>query len=98
MGGDTSGTGSTVIPVSLKELEDTGINGQSAAVISYSWPRAQQDIPCGKPVSGNSQPIVEFAAPVGCIVYARIHVHWSSLGASNISTRYAVPSTKEKPS
>lgn len=91
LNGNTSGVGATVYPVALKELDDTGINGQSAAVVSYSWPRDQADMPLGKPPpsGGTAGTIAELAAPLGVKVFARFHVHWSTIGTGSISTRYS---------
>lgn len=87
--GETSGTGAVSAPASLKELEDAGLNGQTAAVVSYTWPRNQQDIPCPKPSTGTSQTLVQFTAPAGCIVLYRVHLHWSTIGNSQLATRFA---------
>jgi hypothetical protein len=91
LNGNTSGVGATVYPVALKELDDTGINGQSAAVVSYSWPRDQADMPLGKPEAAGGTPgtIAELAAPLGVKVFARFHVHWSTIGTDDIATRYS---------
>jgi len=90
LNGNTAGTGATVYPVALKELDDTGINGHSAAVVSYSWPRDQADMPLGNPPpsGGDTAKIADLAAPLGVKVFARIHVHWSTIGESDVSTRY----------
>jgi hypothetical protein len=88
----TSGSGAVTEPVGMKELEDIGVNGQTAAVVSYTWPKEQQDIPCRIPSTGTAQPIVTWSVPPGVKVYFRAHLHWSSIGTSNIVDRYAMVS------
>lgn len=89
----TSGSGAISEPVGMKELEDIGVNGQSAAVVSYTWPKEQQDIPCRIPSTGNAQEVVTWTVPAGVKVYFRAHLHWSPIGTSNIEDRYAMAST-----
>lgn len=42
-GHETSSSSLNVVPI--KFLEDQGQSGQSMAVVSYTWPRSQQDLP-----------------------------------------------------
>lgn len=85
---ETSGSGALAETAALKELDDIGLAGQSAAIVSYSWPRNQQDIPIRLFSEGTYSPIAEWATPTGVRVVARVHVHWSSVGATTLSQRY----------
>lgn len=60
----------------LKSLQDIGTLGASAAVVSYSWPRDQQDIPLN-PETSDGQPVFEYTtAHDESQVYARYHLLW----------------------
>lgn len=79
----TFNTAAAVTPVSaaLKELEDVGTLGASAAVVSYSWPRDQQDIPLSltaSTTSGTSMPIYDLIESSEGVVYARYHLLWNT--------------------
>lgn len=73
-------TGATVATSNaLKELEDIGCPGAHAAVVSYTWPRDQQDMPMiGAQGTGNI-PVVDFTIAANCTAYLRYHLHWSLL-------------------
>jgi len=78
-----SGVGAIAFKTTLKELEDIGLPGQTSAVVSYSWPRDQSDLPLGKPEGGSNvapQPVCTVFAPVNVDITARIHLHWSTIG------------------
>lgn len=70
--------------VPLKFLEDSGTYGASAAVVSYSWPRDQQDMPLG---SANAVNVPIYQYEVGgsltphhqLPVFARYHIHWNTM-------------------
>lgn len=82
--GNTS-TGAVAFPVVMKEMTDTGLSGQSAAVVSYSYPRDQADLalkpaPPGEGVGPTDEPkVVEIRAPVTCTMTIRLHLHWSPI-------------------
>lgn len=74
-------------PVLIKELDDEGMSGVTAAVVSYQYPRAQSDIPM-KPAPSDlsiTDPrlIAAVRAPVGCTVKARYHLHWNTVEPEN---------------
>jgi len=81
--GESTGSGAIAYRTTLKELEDVGLPGQSAAVVSYSWPRDQSDLPLGKPEAGSGaspQPLCTVGAPSLVTVVGRFHLHWSTIG------------------
>jgi hypothetical protein len=81
---NNSGTGGTGFKVGLKELEDKGLSGQTAAKVSYSYPRDQADMPLGDgDISGTSAPVVDIAVGLGLVATVRYHLHWSSIGISS---------------
>lgn len=69
----------------LKSLEDIGCPGSSAAVVSYSWPRDQQDMPMTPAQGTGNIPVFEFTIAPGCTAYKRYHLHWSLLDSATIS-------------
>lgn len=78
---------------SLKSLEDIGCPGASAAVVSYTWPRDQQDMPL-VPVSGSGDiPVLEYTIAPNCTAYIRYHLHWSLIDPYTSPT-FRVPLSK----
>jgi len=80
------GQASTVTRVTstLKSLEDIGCPGASAAVVSYSWPKDQQDMPM-IPVSGGTIPVFDYTIASDCTAYIRFHLLWSHLDSAPVS-------------
>lgn len=68
----------------LKSLEDIGCPGASAAVVSYSWPKDQQDMPMNA-VEGGSIPVFEYTIATNCTAFMRFHLHWSHLDSAPLS-------------
>lgn len=81
IGGVTSGA--KKYPVLLKEIDDEGLAGQSAAIVSYSWPRAQSDIPMKSAPSDltitEPRLIAQVRSPSGTTVKVRYHLHWNTV-------------------
>jgi|ERR1712080_106380 len=69
----------------LKSLEDIGCPGASAAVVSYSWPRDQQDMPMAPSQGTGSIPVFQYTIAPGCTAYIRYHLHWSLLDSATIT-------------
>jgi len=89
--GNTSASGGAAkYPVLLKDLSDEGMSGVSAAVVSYSYPRAMADMSLKAPPVGlsitDSQVITTCSAPEGTTVKARFHLHWNTVDPSQQAT------------
>jgi len=69
----------------LKSLEDIGCPGSSAAVVSYSWPKDQQDMPLNAVAASGSTPVFEYTIATNCTAFIRFHLHWSHLDSASIS-------------
>jgi hypothetical protein len=65
----------------LKLLVDEGMPGQSAAVVSYSFPRDQADVAHANVQS--SFVVFKYFHGVDCQVTARYHVHWTTADSIN---------------
>lgn len=67
----------TDVILPLKTVEDIGVQGQSMAVVSYSWPRDQQDMPVTG--LGDAAHVPLFKYTMGSqtsVIYARYHLLW----------------------
>jgi len=60
----------------LKTLADIGMPGNSAAVVSYSYPRDQADV-AHSDITGAFD-IIKYHNGVDNEVHARFHIHWST--------------------
>jgi hypothetical protein len=64
----------------LKSLEDIGTQGAAAAVVSYSYPRDQADMP----LAAGFQEVLDWkSSDVSQVVFARYHLHWSTADESS---------------
>lgn len=62
-----------------KSLEDIGTPGASAAVVSYSYPRDQSDIPLSPHVFGTSSiPVFSLTIQENTVCYMRFHLLWNT--------------------
>lgn len=69
--------GAQTVSNPLKAIEDIGTLGASAAVVSYSWPRDQADMPLNNSQLSGDQPVYEaLAAATDSKTYARYHLLW----------------------
>lgn len=71
-------TSSSVNVVPIKFLEDQGQSGQSMAVVSYTWPRAQQDLPFAQSINNQRQVLVKYTKNQSAKIYARLHLLWNT--------------------
>jgi|EP01084_Bolivina_argentea_P055755 hypothetical protein len=60
----------------LKTLTDIGMPGNSAAVVSYTYPRDQADV-AHSDITGSFD-IIKYHNGVDNEVHARFHIHWST--------------------
>lgn len=80
-----SSASETAYRVGLIELRDIGLSGQRAAVVSYSWPRDQQDMPVGENTANtNTGNILSVVSDAGNDIKVRYHLHWSPIGETNV--------------
>ena len=65
---------------SIKFLEDVGVPGESAALVSYSFPRDQADIPLSVGTAPNLNPLIVSwkSDDENLKVFARYHLHWNT--------------------
>jgi len=82
--GRTSGHEVLAAQTPLKLLVDEGMPGQSAAVVSYSFPRDQSDVAHANVT--NPFTVFKYHHGVDCQVTARYHVHWTT--ADSISPEF----------
>lgn len=86
-------------PIVQKELDDEGLSGQSAAVVSYSFPRAQADLALKSPPAGqgsfDAAPVLQFRTQEKCTVKQRYHLHWCTVPADPPSV--SAKTVKESP-
>lgn len=75
-GHDTTQTSIHTVP--LKFLEDQGASGQSMAVVSYTWPRSQQDMPFAESINLQNQILVQYTKSNTAEIYARLHLLWNT--------------------
>lgn len=69
---------SSVRTVPIKFLEDQGQSGQSMAVVSYTWPRAQQDLPFAQSINSQFQSVVKYTKNEHAKIYVRLHLLWNT--------------------
>jgi hypothetical protein len=67
----------------LKTLADIGMPGNSAAVVSYSYPRDQADVAHSN-ITGSFD-VLKYHNGVDNEVHARFHIHWSTAEALETS-------------
>lgn len=68
----------------LKTLSDTGMPGNSAAVVSYTYPRDQADVAHTNVIGPFT--ILKYHNGVDNEVHARFHVHWSTADSEEESS------------
>jgi hypothetical protein len=67
----------TDVILPLKTVEDIGVPGQSMAVVSYSWPRDQQDMPLTGLGDASAVPLYKYTMGAATsTIYARYHLLW----------------------
>jgi hypothetical protein len=69
----------------LKTLADIGMPGNSAAVVSYTYPRDQADV-AHTTINNDSFNILKYHNGVDNEVHARFHVHWSTADSEGESS------------
>lgn len=75
----------TGFKVGLNEIQDEGLSGQQAAVVSYSWPRDQADMPLGEAeANADTGNVISVATEVGNRIIIRHHLHWSPIGKASL--------------
>merc|ERR1711887_34136 len=97
IGGITNGA--EKYPVLLKEIDDEGLAGQSAAVVSYSWPRAQADIPMKSAPADLtiSEPrlIAQVRSPLLTTAKVRYHLNWNTVESTQSRASMTIHQAKQ---